>query len=206
MADEVDILQIKIEKAKGELTEETRKAIDAVDWKAAILGMRESKGYSFEQLGDLETETELLLCGLINPEDYPKELEIRMRIPKSKAQELVDEMNMLVFSKIREEMVKNNEREKIFANKKEGAPIVPRIITPATKPDLTLPELAPALPNNATANLAGGGRIPSILTQKFTDSFKMNTVKTEHTPQSAAPTPPPKVYPKGADPYRVIPE
>ena len=71
----VDLLQIKIEKARAELSEESRQAIDAINWKNVIVGLRAEKGYSFTQLEDLELETELLLCGLLNPEDYPKELE-----------------------------------------------------------------------------------------------------------------------------------
>ena len=66
MANVIDLLQIKIEKAKGELPEETLNAIAAVDWKAVILGMRESKGFNFEQLGDLELETELIRRSLNN--------------------------------------------------------------------------------------------------------------------------------------------
>lgn len=114
--DPIDLLQIKIEKAKRELPEDTQSAIAAVDWKAAILGMRGKHGYTFEQLGDLELETELLLSGLLNTESYPRELERRMKISKGEANELVNEMNNLVFKKIREELIKNIERKKIFAN------------------------------------------------------------------------------------------
>ena len=114
MTDTVDLLQIKIEKAKRELPLETVNAIDAVDWKTSILGLRAKKGYTFEQLGDLELETELLLCGLVSPEGYPKELEKRMGISKAAADELVNEMNNLIFKKIREELIKNTERKKIF--------------------------------------------------------------------------------------------
>ena len=71
-SDTVNLLKIKIEQAKRKLPFETVNAIDAVDWKAAILELRAKKGYNFEQLGDLETETELLLAGLVSPEDYPK--------------------------------------------------------------------------------------------------------------------------------------
>src|ERR1035437_6206797 len=109
-----DLLQIKIDEAKRQLPEETRRAIDVVPWKEAIMGLRESKGYTFEQLGDLETETELLLCGLLNPDDYPKELETRMKLTKDNVKELIEEMSKLVFSKIREELIKNSERTKIF--------------------------------------------------------------------------------------------
>src|SRR3989338_4771438 len=118
MADNtIDLLEIKIEKAKRELPLETVNAINAVDWKAVILGLREKKGYTFEQLGDLELETELALCGLTAPENYPRELENRMGISRGVADELTNEMNNLVFKKIREELIKNTERKKIFAKK-----------------------------------------------------------------------------------------
>jgi predicted ribosome-associated RNA-binding protein Tma20 len=114
MDDIVDLLRIKIEKAKTELPEDTLNAINAVDWRTTILQMREKKGYSFEQLGDLELETELLLSGLVSGKDYPKELETRMKISKLAASELVNEMNEKVFSKIKEELIKSTERKKIF--------------------------------------------------------------------------------------------
>lgn len=113
----IDLLQIKIENAKKQLSDDTLNAIAAVAWQAEIIKMRETKGYTFEQLGDLELETELLLCGLVNPKDYPGELEKRMGISKASANELVEEMNKLVFSKIKEEMIKSTERKKMFEKK-----------------------------------------------------------------------------------------
>ncbi len=209
MADEVDLLKIKIETAKADLPEATRKAIDAVDWKAAILGLRESKGYSFEQLGDLETETELVLNGLLRPEDYPHELEKRMNIPKSKADELVNEMNQLVFAPIREEIVKNAAREKAFAPRPATTPAMEIKTKPTFMPN------PPAVKENEAAILHSAGikiidptqptavapvqvapinpsarpdlsvpelkaPAPSILTQKLGGSFKIDTTKTEH--------------------------
>lgn len=115
--DTIDLLQVKIEKAKSELSPDTTSAISAVDWQAAILGLREKKGYSFEQLSDLELETELFLCGLLNPADYPKELEKRMQISKAEANDLANEMNNLVFKKIKEELIKITERKKTSDNK-----------------------------------------------------------------------------------------
>ncbi|MEI8174507.1 MAG: hypothetical protein WCG28_00990 [bacterium] len=119
MDDIVDLLRIKIEKAKRELPLETINAISAVDWKMAILELRTKKGYTFEQIGDLELETELLLCGLTNIEKYQQELENRLKISKVAANELVNEMNNLVFKKIREELVKIIERKKVFTEIKE---------------------------------------------------------------------------------------
>ena len=117
MDNTTDLLQIKIEQAKAKLPAETINAIAAVDWRASILGLRAKKGYTFEQLGDLEIETELLLCGLVSPKNYTEELERRMGISKSAANELANEMNNLVFEKIREELIKNIERKKNFKEK-----------------------------------------------------------------------------------------
>ncbi|HPS21489.1 MAG TPA: hypothetical protein PLO44_01630 [Candidatus Paceibacterota bacterium] len=108
-----DLLQIKIDEAKEKLSEETKNAINAVNWRAAILSMRERRGYSFSQLEDLEIETELLLYGLITPEEYQKKIEDSMKITKEDSTELVNQMNDLVFQKIREELVKASESKKI---------------------------------------------------------------------------------------------
>jgi len=111
--DEKDTLQIKIDEAKANLSEEIKNAINAVDWRATVLGMREKKGYSFSQLEDLEIETELLLYGLLKPEDYQQELETKMKISKEESNELVNQLNELVFNKIRNELVKSSETRKI---------------------------------------------------------------------------------------------
>ena len=116
----IDILQVKIDKAMEALPRATRKAIEAVDWKSAILSMREKKGYNFEQLEDLELQTELVLSGLLKPEDYPQKLEENLGISRSQVDLLVNEMNEFVFKKIREELIKNSDRESIFIKKEES--------------------------------------------------------------------------------------
>ena len=214
MDNTIDLLQIKIENAKKELSEDTVNAIAVVDWRAAILGMRQKHGYNFEQLGNLELETELVLCGLLRPEDYSKELENRMKISKMAANELVNEMNDLVFKKIREELIKNTERparnafstpasnasrsdagwadaggKKMFAGKsvQESGPAVEK---KESLPILEKLELNGAHP---------------ILAQKLSSTFQAPTVKTDHsleniTKKSSIPVKP------GIDPYREIPE
>ena len=112
MPDQKDALQVKIDKARLDLPEDARAAIDAVDWRGAIMQIRNKEGYDFVQLGELETETELLLCGLANPEDYPRQIEKGMGISHEAAQKLVSEMNEKVFKKIKEEMIKVAEGRK----------------------------------------------------------------------------------------------
>lgn len=233
MDDTIDLLKIKIEKAKRELPLETVNAIDSVDWRAAILGLRSKYGYTLEQLGDLETETELLLCGLVSPENYPKELENRMKIPKAAANELVSEMNNLIFKKIREELIKNTERKKIFQrsegskkneanNGNDGGVLSSAGI-----------EIIPDLPAVPGAQLMQAGKLELVapaesreeilktiekpeethptLEQKLSGSVQVGMVKTEHTLDNITKTNTPNpanIMPQKpkVDPYREIPE
>ena len=190
MENQTDSLQIKIEEAKMQLPEETRNAINAIDYKAVILEMRKTKGYSFEQLGDLETETELLLCGLLSPENYSKELENRMHLSKNEVNELINEMNDRVFAKIKENLIKGIEGKTEEENDAQilnsaGIEIVPEKSEPAPK--------------------------HPIFAQKLSGSFQVPIVKTEHTleniTKTTTPTPPsPTPSKPNIDPYREIPE
>ena len=201
----IDPLQIKISDAQKKLPEATRRAIAAVPWKTVILSMKETKGYNFDQLADLETETELLLAGLLAPEDYPKELAARMKIPKFKADELVEEMNKLVFGKIREELIKITEG---------GEPKGPEVEMPVAPTIKLKPDEASVLhsagieipgANLTTPELpAGQARLPDgqgMLAQKFAGTFQMPSKKTEYTVPNVSK--PAEAKPKPAvDPYR----
>ena len=196
---EIDLLQIKIEKAWEKLPAETRQAIDAVNWKMAILGMHQSKGYNFEQLGDLEIETELLLCGLLSVDNYPKELEKRMKIPKNQVDVLVNEMNELVFKKIREELIKNTEKNK---ENKISTPIPIKTET-IKKNDVEILKQA-GIEINETPH--------PILAQKLSSSFQVPITKTEYSLPSVShtntSTEKEEVFipTKTLDPYRETPE
>ena len=220
--DIVDLLQIKIEKAKRELPEETQNAIATVDWRAAILNLRAGKGYNFEQLGELELETELLLCGLLTPDEYPKELAKRMNISKMEVDEIVNKMNESVFAKIRVELIKNTERKKIFAKNRvitktldKVKPIEPprvvtlKDITTPPRPLITKDE-GNKLP--VLEKLEIKGDVKPIFEQKLSSSFQIPTIKTDPSLNNISK---PAVsdfgtastaYPPKADPYRLPPE
>jgi len=100
MENSTDLLQVKITEARAKLSKESREAIDNVNWKIIILGM--NKKYNQDQLENLETETELLLCGILSPENYLLEIEHRMQITKEEVGVLIGEMDKLVFRKIQE--------------------------------------------------------------------------------------------------------
>ena len=212
MDDVIDLLQVKIEKAKVALPTETVNAIATVDWKAAILGLRRKHGYSFEQLGDLELETELLLCGLLTPEDYPKELENRMNIGKAAANELVNEMNDLVFKKIREELIKNVERKKIFAKKETSEESKGQSLKNSPRTVLEKKENLPvvALPTVPRTQMMQAEKLElkeahPILAQKLSNSFKLPMTETEHSLNNISKNSGIPIKPN-IDPYREIPE
>lgn len=100
----IDELQIIINEARVQLSKESGEAIDSVDWKLTVLGMNQK--YNPEQLENLKTETELLLSGILNPQDYPIELENRMKIPKTEVVSLINELDKLIFKKIQEQLEK----------------------------------------------------------------------------------------------------
>ena len=203
----LDMLQIKIDRAMENLPRETRKAIASVDWRAVILSFREKKGYSFEQLEDLELETELLLCGLLEPKDYPKKLEEELKIPRPQIDLLVQEMNELVFKKIKDELIKNTERESVFIKKEEPLPRLPRTSgeekggglntsnVVAVDEHIVSPNIIKAGPIQSPAPTPAPTRIPiekltektiekpteSILSQKLSGSFQIPTIKTEYS-------------------------
>ena len=218
--DTVDLLKIKLEKAKRELPLETINAINAVDWRMAILGLRTKMGYTFEQLSDLELETELELCGLVSPENYPKELEKRMGISKAAVSKLVNEMNDLVFKKIREEFIKNTERKKIFPknerseekNANDTQILSSTGIEIREKKEL-LPEI---MPTEISTNIDREDllkkiekpeEIHPILAQKLSTSVQIPTVKTEYSLPNFQPSSQNETNPKNKiNPYREAPE
>ena len=186
----MDSQKEKIEKAKTILPEASKKAIENVDWKTVVFNIREEKKYSFAQIEVLGIQTDLLLCGLLNPEDYLKELEKGMSISKDRANELVAEMNEKVFSKIREELIKNTQPEKTIETK---------IISADQKTAEPVKNVVDTSP-----------KIPSILTQKLSGSFQIPKIETEHTLANISKGPDIPVKPKDltpkVDPYREIPE
>jgi hypothetical protein len=210
MDNTLDLLQLKIEKAKKDLPPDTVSAISAVPWQATILKMRETKGYTFEQLGALEIETELLLCGLLSREEYPKELEKRMGLTQAGTNDLLSEMNEQVFKRVKEELIKITENKK-SSLKKETRETVPslerleeKVLSSAgieileEKPAFQTVSAKQAIPSEPTV-------LHPILTQKLSSPVQTENIKTEHSPVAGQAPESAPAYPKGRDPYRLPP-
>ena len=64
------------------------------------------------QIENLIIETELLLCGLVSTENFPKELETRMLLSKNDVSLLLAEMDKLIFKKMHEGFEKRLNQKK----------------------------------------------------------------------------------------------
>ncbi|MFA6257133.1 MAG: hypothetical protein WCT29_02865 [Candidatus Paceibacterota bacterium] len=230
MQEERDRLQVKIDEARKKLPEITRQAIDAVDVKEVIWEIHKENKYDLTQLGDLELETTLLLCGLIEPDDYPKDIQERLGISENEAGDLVKLMNEKVFKKIRNKLIENTKqkpdsREKAPAVpaseisnqelKKAGIEVMPSaspVPSNEVKPE-TREEILKRLEQPEIAAPAGGSH--PILAEKLSGPMQIPSSATVHsldnlTKPAATPAatstkaPAPQKY--DVDPYRELPE
>ncbi len=155
MDNEVDLLQIKIDEAKAQLSKETRSAIDDVNWKFIIEGM--NKKYNPDQLENLETETELLLCGILSPGAYQEELEKRMLLSKESVILLLNDMDRLIFKKIQEKLEERISGKGITPSiDKSSALNLPSISRPINKTPIMDSRFI-NLPNNIQEAIANSG-------------------------------------------------
>jgi hypothetical protein len=228
-----DELKEQIEKARALLSIEAREAIDSVDWKSMIVGMRESKKFSFSQIETLGTETEKILAGLLSGDGYKKELKNKMGLPEEDLNKLVAEMNEKVFKKIKENLV-----AKLGENRNTTSIKALEIPQPAKLPEeeishedkevfesagisLSKPQ-APegkwaeglSAPSEMIAQIENTDLIPMpkpapIIAQKLTGHFQMPKVETKYevntsiSPQKVEIQPVAKPSIPAVDPYRM---
>lgn len=169
MEDTIDLLKIKIEKAKESLPNETRLSIEATPWRDVIYNMRKSRRLSLTQIEDLELETELVLCGLTSPEAYPAEIQSRLKLTKIETDSLIQEINESIFKKIREDLIR---RTKGRIEKPAEKVLIKQ--EPLNKP--TIDAAKNTEPKQEDAVL-----IRSILSQKLSSQHTAPQIKTEYS-------------------------
>ncbi len=227
-----DELKEQIAIARATLSQETREAIDSVDWKSVVISMRESKKFSFSQIETLGIETEKVLVGLIGGEGYKRELKNKMDLPEVELNKLVAEMNEKVFKKIKENLVAKLGNQRNTTEVKtlpiQKAPTLPdaeissdenKVFETAgisldkkPEPDGKWAEGLGA-PSEMIAQIENTDLIPKktapILEKKLTAHFQMPKVETHYTATSVNPKAPLKVEPVAkpnipkVDPYRM---
>src|SRR3989339_107039 len=95
------IIKEQIEK----LPPEIRKLFTDPELGDKILNIGKKNGIiNIEQLGMFQTETNLMMLGLVHPDDYPNELKNQLRISDEKANNIVNDINIQILSGIREKL------------------------------------------------------------------------------------------------------
>jgi len=186
---EQDELQILIDKAKKNLSRESKEAIDNVNWKLTILEM--AGKYKENQLNTLEIETELLLGGILSPEVYQKELQNRMMLTEEEVSSLLNEMDKLIFKKIQGELEKIIEREGISSKQevvssKEGGVITNDELRITNERAIT--DYQPARPHASSG--AGGLPITDGQVESSKQEVVRNAENTENKSEDEVPKPP----------------
>ena len=197
---EKDELQILIDESRKNLSPESRQAIDSVNWKLTILEM--TGKYNQEQLDVLEMETELLLCGILNPEVYQTELENRMMLTKEEVSSLLEEMDKLIFKKIQSELEKILKRQNIKIPEESKDAITNdelRITNENIEDEVPKPPYAKSMTNdelpitNTEISTQNKNPVQEKKSDVFEDKLKGPMVVSEHTVSD---------YSKTKDPYR----
>src|SRR3989344_2258471 len=96
----IDPLQIKIDAQKRKLPKVSQAALASFDWKKPLFEIGKKYGFRPDQLGDLETETELALVGLVPGERYVHEIKKHLNVSDLAAEQLVNDVNDKIFKKL----------------------------------------------------------------------------------------------------------
>lgn len=165
---------------------------------------------NIEQLGIFQTETNLVMLGLVHPDEYPNELKTQLNIDTEKVNNIVNDVNKQILSGIREKlkeiyektdetMEDENEENLELESREELLKHIenPQPVTKIKIPVLSEQKELPAgnteeIKIESSKNLSNlspekENLIPnkkdtySILTQKLSGSFKIPTVETNHS-------------------------
>jgi len=196
-----------------DLPRNIQEAIVGSNYYGKLYGIAKENNLSVAQTGALEECTTDAVLGAITQGEFAESIKKRTGVPTEVSNKIANDISEKILKEIRGKiMTGGGEGRKIFESAGihiNGDAVINEVakpkMAPLPRPDLKLPELSGKV---TPAPLSPTPVNPNILNQKFSDTFKMNSIKTEHTPDNTSKTPsiPQKAYPKNADPYRLPPE
>ncbi len=213
-----------IKEQMGKLPEEVRRLFTDPELGDKIINIGKKNGLNIEQLGILQTETNLVMLGLVHPDEYSGELKNRLDIDPVKANNITNDVNSEILSGILvklKEVYKKTDESLENIDEKETIEKSPALIREGlgegyngnhleTREEilarLEQPEIeAPA--RNASGIADAGGPHP-ILAQKLSRPMQIPSSKTEHSLENLTPAGAKLDVPKkyDLDPYREVPE
>lgn len=113
-----------IKKRVAQLPSYIREALSKIDWAREIVEIGKKHGLHVDEMGALQTETVMVLVGLVHPNDYAKNLRTELHIPRLTVDLIVEDVNEKIFKNIRQALIdfliteqqeaENPQPEKIF--------------------------------------------------------------------------------------------
>lgn len=205
------------------LPENIQEVVEKSNYQNTLYEIARARKLSITQMGILDTVTTDLMVGAIHSDQYRGVLLKKLGLSESDTTSLVNEINEKVFKTIRGGMMKMSE---VKTQKTEAVPMPKPDIRPLESDLDTLKahgiEIVPDLPAVHEAQLPQAGKLEieaphPILAQKMSTVVQTPTIKNQYELKSSpekttevkntAPVAPKTTsYPKGADPYRAIPE
>ena len=95
------------------LPEEFQKAITSPKVYENLIEIGKEFNLHIDQIGELDSETRLLMLGITKPNDYIKNIENRLEISKSDAEKIASEAKEKILLSVRHFMQDNNSEEPI---------------------------------------------------------------------------------------------
>ncbi|MES3031967.1 MAG: hypothetical protein V4699_01860 [Patescibacteria group bacterium] len=191
-------IEQKFDERFKKLPAETQKIITELNYQATLYSIAKEHNLNVEQIGILERDVTDLVVGAIHPDELENAIEKDIQLPLEKTKKLVDDINEKIFKKIREELIKNTERRKVFtkdtSTQTTNQTPEPQPKNNPTTPNKTSTEIVPE-------KLELIGEVHPLIAQKLSGSVQIPSTKTEHTLGNISKTNTTKI-----DPYREIPE
>ncbi len=101
----MDTTQKIIEEKIAQLPEYIRTALAQMNWSSEILSIGKKHGLHVDQMGALQTETAMVLVGLVHPDEYSKNLHQELSLPQDKINAIVADVNEKIFKNIRQALI-----------------------------------------------------------------------------------------------------
>lgn len=141
------ISQEEIQKRFKNLPESLREAIFSAEITETLIAIGKKYGLGLDKVGDLSTETNLVMLGVTHPNQYISQLQQTLGIERDVARNIAQEVNTQVFAKIREELRKLHD---IKDEEKTETPQPSPIKTPAFQEKPIQKEVPNIIPSGPT--------------------------------------------------------
>lgn len=111
----------KLDKRFEKLPQDIENIVEKSNYQTTLYAVAKEHNLTVIQMEALEKAVANLITGTIPPDEFENYLQKNLDLPREVVGEIVNEINEKIFKKIREELVKNTERQKIIAKDEEDA-------------------------------------------------------------------------------------